>query len=298
MEINRVTPETKEVFGKIWKIVFGDSDKWLDIYMNEYIEHDKAFFLREERSMQSILSFYEHKELVGKDGESYGKAPALYAGATLPGCRGKGLFASLMERVLSEINEKGHTAASIFPSEEWLFGYYRDKFGFRDYYFSNVIYADSGDIMPWEYEMEEGRELKLTVVNAPKYNSLREKILKGTNHLVFNEAQIKLQKETAMLSGGNLYEIKGGKDKAICCIERMSGKDVRVTELLADPGDIKDAVALIRKNFHGDRYEIRYPEGVFADIDNVTPTVKCMGQLKVFGEGRFPDKAYAGFMFD
>ncbi len=292
MEINRV--DNPAVFRKIWKIVFGDSDKWLDMYMDGYMDESKAFVLKDEAAAQTILSFYEHEAL--KLDMAYDNHPAFYAGGSLPGCRKKGNFTAIMEYVTEEIKKLGHKNASIFPAEEWLFDYYRDKFGFRDFYYVNELLAEPGDIMPWEYEMKEGRELSLNVVSAAKYSSVREKILKDTNHLAYGEKLIKLQKETAMLSHGNLYEIKGGSGKALCCIERSSSHKVRITEVLVNPDDFKDVIALIRKNFHGDLYEIRYPDFITVDVTGAKR--KCVGQIVAFDDTVLPESAYAGFMFD
>ena len=298
MEIQSLKNENPEVFRKIWKIVFGDSDKWLDMYMKEYMDDEKAFVLKDEGAMQSILSYYEHRALLCADGMCYEKAPCFYAGSTLPGRRKRGYFTAIMEYVTEKIKEAGYENVSIFPAEEWLFDYYRERFDFKDFYYVNEINADSGDLMAWEYGMKEGRDLSLNVISASKYNSVREKILKGKSHLAFTDKQMKMQKETAMLSHGNLYEIKGMDEKSLCCIERLSSSKVKVTEILTGVADFKDAIALIRKNFHGAFYRISYPDFICVDTQNVSVARKCVGQIRNLTGGGLPESAYAGFMFD
>ncbi len=313
MEIRNIQETELDSFKKIWKQVFGDSDKWLEMYTGSYLDYDKAFAAFEDGKMVSILSYYEHKGLIDESGNNLGRVPTTYAGATPVRYRGHNYFMQIMSHIMSLREDEGCLGIGIMPAEESLFKLYEDRFNYKSYFTSVVVNADSGDLTPWEYEMDVDRRPSLAVVNGPKYNQIREKLLKGRAHLAFTNEQMKLVKDSAMLTGGNIFEIKGLSEPSLACVERISNKEVRITELLVAPADLKDAVALIRREFHGDRYEIRLgnwmmEDGMICGIDagdlslqsdTFSVSMQTMGMIKqVNTAAELPKSCYAGFIFD
>lgn len=313
MEIRNIQDNELAGFINIWKQVFGDSDKWLDMYTKSYLDYAKAFAAFEDGKMVSILSYYEHKGLFDEAGNNLGQVPTTYAGATPVKYRGHNYFMQIMSHIMGLCEKNGCLGIGIMPAEESLFTLYEDRFSYKSYFTATVINASSGDLTPWEYEMDVDRRPTLNVISGPKYNQLREKILKGHAHLAFTNEQIKFVKDSSMLTGGNLFEIKGLSETSLACVERISNKEVRITELLVAPKDLKDAVALIRREFHGDRYEIRLGDwmmqdghvlGIDADdlslqSDTFDVSTQTMGMIKqVDVEAVLPESAYAGFIFD
>ncbi|MGV8964144.1 MAG: GNAT family N-acetyltransferase [Candidatus Saccharimonadaceae bacterium] len=124
--IQYATPNTQDQILEMWKICFGDSKPYIDIYFKEKYRNENtlAYFVGEKvvASLQ-LLQFnftFCNSEI-----------PVAYiSGAcTLPEARNKGYMAQLLNRALHEIGQRDIPLSILVPQEEWLLNFY-NKFGY------------------------------------------------------------------------------------------------------------------------------------------------------------------------
>lgn len=108
---------------QIWQASFGDGDGFLDAFFATGFSEDRYHCIREEGKPVSAIYWFD----CFLDGQ---KLAYLYAVATRPDCRGRGLAHRLMTEAHEILTEKGYTGAVLVPGEESLFSYY-EKLGYR-----------------------------------------------------------------------------------------------------------------------------------------------------------------------
>ena len=124
--IQYITPETRDQILEMWRVCFGDSQPYFDIYFREkyrnentlaYFEGDKAV-----ASLQLLPYNFTYCDT---------EIPIAYiSGAcTLPEARKKGYMASLLKRTFHELVKRRTPLSILVPEEEWLLGFY-SKYGY------------------------------------------------------------------------------------------------------------------------------------------------------------------------
>ena len=102
---------------ELWKKAFGDTDEFLDLFFSTAYTPDRCRCIPEGNTVQSVLYWFDC-ELAGQ------KMAYIYAVATDPACRGRGLCRTLMEDVMDVLRSRGYAAALLLPQEEWLIRMY------------------------------------------------------------------------------------------------------------------------------------------------------------------------------
>lgn len=106
----------------LWKEAFGDSDEFIDTFMRSIYNSENMLYIEKDECIISMLhiipfTFNSHK------------AGYIYAVATTPKERGKGLASMLLERAIDVSQKKGFAALFTIPANEELRTFY-SKFGF------------------------------------------------------------------------------------------------------------------------------------------------------------------------
>lgn len=101
----------------LWKKAFGDTDEFLDIFFSTAYAPDRCRCVAENGAVQSVLYWFDC-ELDGK------KLAYIYAVATDPACRGRGLCRMVMEDTMEVLRDRGYAGAALLPQEEWLIQMY------------------------------------------------------------------------------------------------------------------------------------------------------------------------------
>lgn len=117
---------TKESIKELWKEAFGDSNEFIEHFMEHYYTPDRALLIKENGkllSMLHILPFVMNGEKVGY----------IYGVATAYEERGKGHASKLIRKAMELARKKGYHALATIPADEDLRQYY-EKFGFKGSY--------------------------------------------------------------------------------------------------------------------------------------------------------------------
>ena len=101
----------------LWKKAFGDTDEFLDLFFSTAYAPDRCRCIAQDAAVQSVLYWFDC-ELAGQ------KMAYIYAVATDPDCRGRGLCRMLMEDTAEILRSRDYAAAILLPQEEWLIQMY------------------------------------------------------------------------------------------------------------------------------------------------------------------------------
>lgn len=112
----------------LWNKVFGDDEEYIKLFF------DKAYYdcecFAEIVDDKAVSAFYLLKCTIKKDGRLY-NGRYLYAAATLPEYRSKGLMSKLIKEALDYGKSKGLHFVALVPADDGLYDYYT-RFGFKE----------------------------------------------------------------------------------------------------------------------------------------------------------------------
>ena len=108
----------------LWMKSFGDEEQFADSFIMRYYSRERMLTAEIEGRTAAML------HLVPFDTE-LGRTTYIYAVATDPAFRGRGLASQLMREAMQAVAERGDDAAFLIPTpgQEWLHGFY-GRFGF------------------------------------------------------------------------------------------------------------------------------------------------------------------------
>lgn len=110
---------------RLWQEVFTEDDEaFIDSFLIRHYRRSQILGIEEGDRLVSML------HLIPFDSE-LGRTTYIYAVATAPDCRGRGLATRLMQQAMQRIRERGDDAAILIPSQESLKAFYT-PFGFAD----------------------------------------------------------------------------------------------------------------------------------------------------------------------
>lgn len=124
--IQYITPNTRSQILDMWKICFGDSQPYFDIYFRErYSDENTLAYLEGSKVVASLQLLYYNFTFGNTE------IPIAYiSGAcTLPQARKKGYMAELLKHTFHEIHTKDIPLSLLVPEEEWLLQFY-NKYGY------------------------------------------------------------------------------------------------------------------------------------------------------------------------
>ena len=130
---------TTEKLKQLWKTVFGDTDAFLEAFFSIAYSPDRCRYLMEDDAVVSALYWFDC-EYEG------GKLAYIYAVATDPNHRGKGLASRLMIQTHDHLKELGYAGAVLKPAKG-LFPFY-ERLGYQTSGYIRRFTANAGDPIP------------------------------------------------------------------------------------------------------------------------------------------------------
>ncbi|HZK21908.1 MAG TPA: GNAT family N-acetyltransferase [Oscillospiraceae bacterium] len=122
----------------LWHETFGDSEQYLNAFFESvYKGENTLVYIKDKRVVSALYiipytMLYKGREI---------KVAYLYALATNPAYRGRGIMGELIERSFEICKSRGYSLITLIPSEHSLFGYY-ERFGFKAIFSRTVITKD------------------------------------------------------------------------------------------------------------------------------------------------------------
>jgi len=247
-------PNTDEIpaLHHIWTNTFGAIG--LESFFRHIFDPEMCLIALVKKTPVAMGYLIPNGNIVSLNGSA--KCSMIYSVATLPGYRGKGLGTAIVNDLISLSREIGYPAVVLCPSNDELFDYYSQRSELHDWFYVNEQVVN---VVP-----ESLNTSQLVNVPADKYNTLRESLLSGINHIEHDQRILEYQELLCTELGGGLFQI----DDSCAIIERQTAKTVWIKELLTPDFDIIDVttdantvdlLASIAEKFPAKEYIIRFP---------------------------------------
>ncbi len=210
----------KSEITKLWKAVFGDSEEYINTFLNNYFKAEYCYAAVEDdiavsmlMALPAVLHTHE-KELVGK---------YIYAVCTHQNYRGQGISRKLTLFAEDDIKNNGGEFTCLVPAEKSLFDFYMGT-GYKTYFYTAYKEYYLKDIFNTE-------KLQIKKVKFSELYNLRNKYFsKSSAYIKWDREFLNyLQLEAEFLKGGLISFDEGyavcyiGDDtlliKEICCDE-------------------------------------------------------------------------------
>lgn len=203
MRIDHPSPTHVPALRRLWADVFGDTEAYLDLFFSTGYSPENCLLIEDEGAVAAAL-YWLDMDCPG------GRLAYLYAVATAPGHRGKGLCRKLMAKTHETLAQRGYAGAVLVPQGEDLFAMYA-KFGYR---VSSTLR---------EFTAAATQPITLKPITAADYAAKRRSLLPQA-------VQLGKRALALLAATGEFYE---GEDLLLVCAK--NGDTLFCPEYLGDP---------------------------------------------------------------
>lgn len=196
MIIDRPRPEDIQALRKLWKQAFGDDDAFLDAFFHTCFSAQRCRCVTVDGSLVGAL-YWMDCTCRGK------KMAYLYAIATDPEFRGKGICRGLMENTHRHLQALGYAGAILVPGEASLFAMY-----------SKMGYACFGGIRRFS-AWAEGSSVALRLLKPEEYAALRRQMLPEGSVLQEGQMLAFLGSQLRFYAGGDFLLAAGESEDGL-----------------------------------------------------------------------------------
>ena len=225
IQIRTSRPEDVPRQRELWQLAFGDDGAYVDNFYHTYYRPERVLLLEEDGVVRAMTAWFETNFAV--PGQGRYRAAYLYAVATHPEARGRGLAGQLLAGADRIFREWGIPAVTTVPAEPSLHRFF-GRNGFRE------CFVDGQFSAPRECRPTPPGAAFLERLTPGEYRQLREELLAGTAHIDLPQEALAYQAGAcALASGGGLYAVQTPHGRAALCAEGMESGG-----LLCPPEDL------------------------------------------------------------
>jgi len=194
----------------LWQLAFGDSEAYMDNFFNGYYRPERLVVL-EDGDILSMAAVFDTELVSGP--QSY-RTGYLYAVATHPDARGKGLAGALLGYADKYLRTQGYQAVTTVPAQPSLHDFFAAN-GFRE-----CFRLSQGDLNPSEIPAPKG-DSPLRPATPAQYKAVRDALLADYPHpyVRYPEDALAYQAGCCALGGGGLYVGETSKGPVCLCAE-------------------------------------------------------------------------------
>ena len=274
------TPADIPALRRLWNLAFGDGGAYLDNFFDSYYKPERMMVLEQNGEVLAMTAWFDTTFVL--PGEGGYRAAYLYAVATHPDHRGKGLSGRLLAWADDHFRTLNIPAVSTVPATPSLHNFFAAN-GFRE-----CFHHDEVRISPREGSIS----YPLRPLSPREYGGLREEFLSGLPHIFLPDDALTYQQGCSRISGGDLYAVDAPSGRCILCAEGMEDGSLLVKELLGQPFACEETC----QNLHA-----LLPQ--FSGICRLPGKSVPFGMLKWLDRSRadawnWDDYAYLGLAFD
>ena len=271
---------------QVWKDVFSSPDE--DLFFDHFYKPDRCV-VAEAGGIVCAMGFILPAGQFVYGDTSYPCA-MIYALATMPGYRNRGIGSAIVSKLVSQGRKAGYPVTILCPSSDDVFEYYSAKTDFSESFYITE--------RKFSHITSNSKNTQSQELSAKDYMKLRNKKLPVTAHIQSDLNIITYQKKLCDLSGGGLYKVCGIDWTAIASVEKLNDKKIIINELLCPPEYENDALFAISEIFPGCEIVVRTP---------VSPNLASKINIKRFGmmtssltsiSNIYLGDAWYGFAFD
>ncbi len=239
----------KDDFARIqilWEAVFGDSPDNIDAFLSAHFSVDAGLLFLEGGALCGMLWMLP---LTLISGNMEYPARYVYAVATDPAFRGRGIATDLIERAHDVMAACGEAASLLVPASESLFGYYAKR-GYRTAFSIDVAEFGASALESFPADGTSGP-------CAPRaFAQIRDAAFSGSSlYARWDEGAV-----AYACAGMSLTRLARG-DGVGCALWEQDGDGVLVRELALLGMRVSDAMAILHRTVGASSYRVRLPGG-------------------------------------
>lgn len=224
---------------ELWFLAFGDDGAYVDNFFKTYYKPERMLVLEEDGVVQAMTAWFDTNFVVPEEGRF--RAAYLYAVATHPECRGKGMAGRLLAWADDYFRTLGIPAVTTVPAGPSLHNFFGAN-GFRECFTHTETQTHTAAVLEGE------PPFVLDKLTPFHYQGLREAILAGTPHIDLGEEAVAYQAGACTLTpGGGLYAADTGAGVALLCAEGMTDGSLLAKEILGEPEAVELLLAWLPK---------------------------------------------------
>ena len=231
---------------EIWLSAFDDTEDYIDRFHKMFFAPRRCYLAEAEGRPVSAVYLLDGPVL--REGR---RAPLkgvyIFAFATLPAYRGRGIGAAVYRACCRGAFDDGADIVCVRPEKESLFPYYERLV-------PCVTAAQCREYTLSRAELEIPYHPACMRIGAEQYAVMRNSMLENLPHAVLNEAFLDLQELHAQLFNGDFFVLSGG----LACTEQ-DGDTCCIKELLIPGGDERAAIAALAAFCPAEKYTARAP---------------------------------------
>lgn len=275
-----------EAVRHIWKECFHDTDGYIDLFFQKCGGFEKC--LVNETDGEPVSMLHLLPQTLQQQGQKK-KAQYIYAAATLPAHRGRGLMAELL-RAASREGRKGRCEYTILmPATSELYAFYQ-KFGFETAF---SIKSASFTRPKLERLAARGRVLEPLQNDSDRIVALRERIFQ--NAVLWSREASDYVSAEWVYGGGEILTFENGflffiQKKDRLCVKEFCGED----------GCRRDMLATLLSRCGCERFEFSlYPDEDFFTVGRVRKAGMIKQEIKTgLSAGEWERPVYINMMLD
>ena len=234
---------------ELWKLAFGDQDAYIDNFYRTYYRPERVIVLEEAGAVRAMTAWFDTAFVVPGRGEY--RCAYLYAVATHPDWRGRGLAGRLLAGADDYFRSLDIPAVSTVPAEPSLHDFF-GRNGFRE-----CFRHFEGTLTPGE--LPPAREPVLRRTAPAEYGRVREQLLSGLPHIAYPEDALRYQEGCCALGTGGLFVGDTPDGPACLCAEDAGGGLVIVKEYLGSPAARRLTLPDLCRAAPAERWLVRCP---------------------------------------
>ena len=219
----------------LWESVFGDKPELIQEFFRLLPDMGLCAVAELDGKIVGMASVLTALELVTPGGDT-SRCGYVYAVATAPFARGRGIGAALTEKVCELATAAGASLLCTLPAEDSLYPWYEKIMGVRC-----ALYRQS-------FETAPAGSLPVRRLMAEEYLKRREELLAGKNHLRAAPAVVEFAEQFYSVYGGGLF---------LCgeslCAAYGDAKCLYIKELISPDGRNEPAAAALGAFLGADR---------------------------------------------
>jgi len=273
----------------IWKTCFDDNDEYIDFYFSNRYKPENTLVHYESGRVVAMLTL-----LPVSVATPFGilQSHYVYAVATLPEFRGKGISSALAAKADDYMRIAGDDLALVVPATENLFDFYARQ-GFSTKFFRRVVSFDMNDILS-NNSIEE-----IPLNDIEKFYALREKHFACGGFFVrWDKEALRYTLSENRISGGEIFYFTNKEDEGYVIVELVANKII-LKEIALSPA-LANAALSFFKNKYSSYTQIQCRLSMDSLLWRELGTIEPVAMLKWFSEYPSLDtsKAYINLLKD
>ncbi|MDR0315076.1 MAG: GNAT family N-acetyltransferase [Oscillospiraceae bacterium] len=250
----------------VWKQSFDDTDEYIELFLNEMASDDNTIVFRDAGSVVAQYFFLDASIYIGTN---IFKVLYIYAAATLPEYRSRGIMSKLIKKGFEIADQRSVDYVALSPASESLFDYYA-KLGFVKAFNQKVLKLNRRqlDVMMKEASLNELTDMFKT----------RQKALSRYDFLSWDAKALNYAKKENEITNGKFLST----DTGYVLYKRDLESDLVNVKELCTTGNIGELFYVLMENEDAQTFSFNLPARYPLSKDDIE--IVYTGMLKPISE--------------